>query len=121
MEAENQFADYARRCFEFCYEIRDLHRLLFRTQNDRILFQIYLLFFTSDEHAPWQDRYYNAFYGYGLFGLLKEWAVSGYRESPAEMTAFYMEHFNYQEFMYLTDTGTDCGGNFALIRKKALE
>lgn len=71
-EPENRFADYVRRCFDFCYEIRDLHILLFRTQNEQILFQTYLLFFASDEHASWQDRYYNSFYAYGLFGLLKE-------------------------------------------------
>lgn len=109
-EPENRFADYVRRCFDFCYEIRDLHILLFQT---------YLLFFASDEHSSWQDRYYNSFYAYVLFGLLKEWALSGYRESPAEMTAFYMEHFNYLQFMYLSDSETESAENFTLIRQKA--
>lgn len=116
--SESPFADYACRCFIFCYELRDIHDLLFQTQNDDILFQNYLLFFASDEHAAWQDRYYNFFYAYGLFGLLREWAVSGYQESPAEMASFYMEHFNYREFMYLNDSETDQDGNFKLVRKK---
>ncbi|MDO4330867.1 MAG: TetR-like C-terminal domain-containing protein [Lachnospiraceae bacterium] len=54
-----------------------------------------------------KNRYYNAFYAYGLFGLLKEWAVAVYQESPAEMASFYMEHFNYQEFMYLHNSEPD--------------
>lgn len=117
-DPESPFADYARCCFDFCYEIRDLHILLFQTNNEDILLQTYLMFFSSDDHAPWQDRYYNSFYAYGLFGLLKEWVVSGYQESPAEIASFYMEHFNYREFMYLHDSEPGQDGKFKLTRKK---
>lgn len=97
------FTDYARCCFDFLYELRDLHSLLFNTYNEDIIFQIYLLLFTSGDHSTWQERYYSYFYAYGLFGLLKEWALSGYQEGPAEMFSFYMEYFDHQNFVYLND------------------
>lgn len=99
MDQDSCFSDYARLCFEFCYEIRDIHRILFQTGNEDVLLQAHLLFYPTDEHSLWQDRYYKSFYAYGLFGLLKEWAVSGYRESPSEIAAFYMEHFDYQKIL----------------------
>lgn len=69
--------------FEFNYSIRPLLELIYRRELQSSLLVAFHSYMTPDL-TP-QERYRISFYSYGLFGLLEEWILGGFRESPEQM------------------------------------
>ena len=69
--------------FEFIYSIRPLLELIYRRGLQSALLVAFHSYMTPDL-AP-QERYRIGFYSYGLFGLLEELILGGFKESPEQM------------------------------------
>ena len=66
--------------FAFNYQNRDLLKLLY--DNDLTDVILYAFYSVINEE---KESYANAFYNYGMFGILSQWVKNDFRESPEEM------------------------------------
>ena len=75
--------------FEFNYSIRPLLELIYRRDLQSSLFMAFRSYMTPDLSAA--QRYRISFYSYGLFGLLEEWILGGFKESPQQMEKIVLQ------------------------------
>ena len=76
--------DNALTFFEFNYSIRPLLMLLYRRNLQSALFATFYSYMVPQGDSP-MEIYKNSFYSYGLFGLLDEWIMRGFAETPEQM------------------------------------
>lgn len=76
--------DNALTFFEFNYSIRPLLMLLYRRDLQSALFATFYVYMMPQGDSP-MEIYKNSFYSYGLFGLLDEWIMRGFAETPEQM------------------------------------
>ena len=69
----------------FNYNIRPLLELMYRRGLQSALFQSFYDYNMPKNSTDPVDCYQSSIYSYGLFGLLDEWIIRGFRETPAEM------------------------------------
>ena len=72
--------------FEFAYNIQPMLELIYRRGIQSALFMAFHSYMTPDM-TP-EERYRISFYSYGLYGLLEEWTLGGFKEPPEEMEKF---------------------------------
>ena len=77
--------DNALTFFEFNYSIRSLLLLLYRRNLQSALFATFYSYMMPQEGAEPMDSYKSSFYSYGLFGLLDQWIMRGFAETPEQM------------------------------------
>lgn len=76
----------AKTFFEYNYSIRNRIELVNKYHLDYIILEsIDYHLRKSDNHKGFEGR----FYGYALYGLLKEWCEHQFKESPEEMTEIF--------------------------------
>jgi len=89
--ADRYNPDNAEAFFIFNEENRELLELLYENQCSRILLNVFIRVFSGTETASGASAgptgYERVFYEYGLFGILNEWVLNGFREKPEEMAA----------------------------------
>lgn len=77
--------------FQYNYEIRDTTRLLYR----RGLMTELAASFTSTMHDHHADdpikAYHSAMFAFSLFGILREWIIRDFDQTPAEMARIVRE------------------------------
>ena len=67
--------------FAYNYSIRDRLDITYRNNLGHIILKSFELLMTDDN----EHNYESMFYGYGLFGILKEWWNRGFKESSNEV------------------------------------
>ncbi len=77
--------DNALTFFEFNYSIKPLLELLYQRNLQSALFSTFYSYMMPPQGAEPMDCYKSSFYSYGLFGLLDEWIMRGFAESPEQM------------------------------------
>lgn len=79
------FVSNAPAFFRFIYENRELSLLIYSTGNKAMLYNTYK---GIAEDAPLgsDERFREKFLLYGLMGLLDEWHLSNFKDSPEQMT-----------------------------------
>lgn len=77
--------------FQYNYEVRDTTRLLYR----RGLMPELAASFTTIMHDRHEDNpikaYHSAMFAFSLFGILREWIVRDFDQSPSEMACIIRE------------------------------
>ena len=92
VEKKRQFnTDNALTFFRFNYRIRPLLELLYRRNLQSALFRSFYDYMMPKSSADLLDCYKSSFYSYGLFGLLDQWIVRGFRETPEQMNNIVLE------------------------------
>ena len=83
--------DNADAFFQYNFEVRDTTRLLYR----RGLMTELAASFTSTMHDHHADdpikAYHSAMYAFSLFGILREWIIRDFDQTPAEMARIVRE------------------------------
>ena len=70
--------------FHFNYASRDWFLLVYRAGLSQTLLAAFDAIFVDRKDAK-EQQYANAFFKYGLFGILNAWILNGFAESPEEM------------------------------------
>lgn len=77
--------DDALEFFRFNYSIRSLLALMYRHSLQSSLYSAFNTYLTPQHNADPLECYKSSFYSYGLFGLLDEWIMRGFCETPEQM------------------------------------
>ncbi len=77
--------------FQFNYSIRDLLNVVYDRQLQSALYDAFYEIIVSQCGANAEECYKNRFLSYGLFGLLDEWIMRGFYESPERMAEILRE------------------------------
>ena len=77
--------------FQFNYSIRSLLSLMYSRGLQSALYGAFNTYLTPQPEADPPERYKSSFYSYGLFGLLDEWILRGFRETPEQMAKIVKE------------------------------
>ena len=80
-----------RRLFSFGFQIQDVHRLIVSAGRESAIYEAYRK--ASKEAAStgqWQEDSLKVFVTIGLFGVIHNWIMSGCRQSPQEMTDWFL-------------------------------
>lgn len=86
--------DNADAFFQYNYEIRDMTRLLYRRGlMDDISKSFTAILYAHHCEEP-HEAYKASFFAYSLYGILLEWIVRDFKESPAEMADIIREVFS---------------------------
>lgn len=87
--------DNAEAFFQYNYEIRDTLRLMLR-RGMMSEVQASFVAILKERHAD-DDvlSYENAVYAYALFGILQEWIVRDFRQTPEEMAVIIRRTFSH--------------------------
>ena len=91
-ERSRYTVDNTERFFEFFYQCRDVLRTM---QNAGLHTAVYDAFYhvMMPQYGADKEECYRArFYAYGLYGLVDEWVMRGFRETPEEMGRIFREH-----------------------------
>lgn len=70
--------------FEFNYANREWFLLAYEAGLSQTLLSAFDAIFAEHREAK-EQQYANAFFKYGLFGILNAWILNGFKESPEEM------------------------------------
>lgn len=70
--------------FEFNYANREWFLLAYEAGLSQTLLSVFDAIFAEHREAK-EQQYANAFFKYGLFGILNAWILNGFKESPEEM------------------------------------
>lgn len=90
---ESHITDYqadmhktAQMFFEFCFSIRDINDLLYRTGHQKVILDAYLKILDSGKQEEDITTYYKQNgTAYALYGIVNAWIMRGYKETPAQM------------------------------------
>jgi len=86
MEVRNEFAiANALNFFRFNYDIRELLKLIYQHGRQNTVYDAFLTVLYPKHSADPAMCYKRKFYAYALFGLLDEWILRDFRETPEEM------------------------------------
>ncbi len=88
--------DDALSFFRFNYGIRSLLTLMYSRGLQSSLYRAFNTYLTPPDIADPLECYRSSFYSYGLFGLLDEWIVRGFCETPEEMAKIVGQLFDNQ-------------------------
>ena len=83
--------DDALSFFQFNYGIRTLLALMYSRGLQTALYGAFNTYLTPQPDAKLPERYKSSFYSYGLFGLLDEWILRGFCETPEQMAKIVTE------------------------------
>ena len=71
--------------FQFNYSIRDLLDLIYLRERQSAVYDAFQTVMYPQQDADTAGCYRSKFYAYALFGLLDEWILRGFNETPEEM------------------------------------
>lgn len=74
--------------FTFNYSIRDLHTVIYAANLQHAIYSMLYKVMVDINTQDHLANYMNKFYAYGLFGILDEWVLSGYPETPEQLALF---------------------------------
>lgn len=95
MTVRNEFTlDNAEAFFQYNYEIRDMTRLLYRRGLMGDISKSFTAILYAHHREEPREAYKASIFAYSLFGILKEWIVRDFKESPAEMADIIREAFS---------------------------
>ena len=84
-ERYNFSLDNALTFFEFNLSIRPLLELIYKHGLQTAIYNAFYETMDRPQSANSLDVYRNRFYSYGVYGVLDEWIVRGFKEAPAQM------------------------------------
>lgn len=80
--------------FEINYSFKEIFDLIYSSGlQSTLLNAFYKIMVPSTTENDFQ-KYRERFYAYGLFGLLDEWIISGYKETPKQMAEMLIKIHN---------------------------
>jgi Transcriptional regulator len=82
--------------FSFCHSIRPLLTLIYRDgQNQAVLdaYSAYTAPISENSDGTQNADYRRTFFTYGMYGVVTEWAKSGFLETPAELARICVGSF----------------------------
>lgn len=86
IEIRNDFSvSNAAAFFNFNYSIRELLNLIYLRERQSAVYEAFQTVMYPQHDLDPAACYKSKFYSYALFGLLDEWIVRGFRETPDEM------------------------------------
>ena len=86
MAVRNEFAvANALNFFRFNYDIRELLKLIYQRERQSAVYDAFLTVLYPRHCDDPEKCYRSKFYAYALFGLLDEWILRDFRETPDEM------------------------------------
>ena len=71
--------------FQFNYSIRDMLDLIYLRERQSAVYDAFQTVMYPQQDADTAGCYRSKFYAYALFGLLDEWILRGFNETPEEM------------------------------------
>ena len=77
--------------FSFWYSIRPLLSLLCRQNRYDVILQVFLQYASIVEGGPKREQYHEMFFAYGMLGIIIEWTVTGFQETPEKLAALYTQ------------------------------
>ena len=86
--------DNADAFFQYNYEIRDTTRLLYRRGLMGDISKSFTAILYAHHREESREAYKASIFAYSLFGILQEWIVRDFKESPAEMADIIREAFS---------------------------
>lgn len=86
--------DNADAFFQYNYEIRDTTRLLYRRGLMGDISKSFTAILYAHHREEPREAYKASIFAYSLFGILQEWIVRDFKESPAEMADIIREAFS---------------------------
>ena len=86
IERYNFYLDNARTFFEFNLSIRELLELIYKHGLQTSVYNAFYETMYRPFNANSLEIYRKRFYSYGIYGVLDEWILRGFAESPQEMS-----------------------------------
>ncbi len=87
--------DNAEAFFQYNYEIRDTLRLLNRRGLMPEVQDSFNVILYEQHHNDTEQRYANAIYAYALYGILREWVLCDFKETPDQMADIITRSFRH--------------------------